>query len=178
MWIIVSGMIFAATAFIACLFLHQRNRSQYLWAPVAAAIVLTFAVFGLSSYVKDQSVAGTTAQSMMASSEITAWLNSTPVVLSGMSGSQAQVVSSGQGVAPVPDLLGGLQARLEAEPDDPKGWALLAQSHAFVGNNQSAEEAIGQAVARGFDEADLRERVSLASRSQQLPSWIQRTLDD
>jgi cytochrome c-type biogenesis protein CcmH/NrfG len=69
------------------------------------------------------------------------------------------------GVASVPSLLTGLERRLESNPYDAPGWALLAQSYAFVGQMDLAEEALAHAVELGFDEADLRSRVESAQRS-------------
>jgi hypothetical protein len=67
-------------------------------------------------------------------------------------------------VAPVESLIGGLERRLEQTPDDANGWALLAQSYAFTGNGAAAEKAVTKAVALGFDERALRERVTTAQR--------------
>jgi len=70
-------------------------------------------------------------------------------------------------VAPVGDLITGLEQRLANQPDDAKGWALLAQSYAFVANTHGAEVALARAVELGFDESDLRNRIGLASQSSQ-----------
>ena len=64
----------------------------------------------------------------------------------------------------VGDLIGGLEARLADQPDDAKGWALLAQSYSFVGDDPGTERAIARAVALGFEEQDLRNRVAHARR--------------
>jgi len=64
----------------------------------------------------------------------------------------------------VATLIGGLEERLEREPADPKGWALLAQSYAFIGNTAAAEQAIVHAVEFGANESELRARVDGASR--------------
>ena len=69
------------------------------------------------------------------------------------------------GVATVPSLLTGLQQRLESDPNDARGWALLAQSYAFVGQTDLAEQALVRAVELGLDELDLRQRVESAQRS-------------
>ncbi|MDH3419746.1 MAG: hypothetical protein OEQ25_02255 [Gammaproteobacteria bacterium] len=69
--------------------------------------------------------------------------------------------------APVADLITGLQQRLASQPDDVKGWVLLAQSYAFVADEHGVEGALARAVALGFDEADLRQRIELASQSPQ-----------
>jgi predicted Zn-dependent protease len=78
--------------------------------------------------------------------------------------------------APVESLIGGLETRLAAQPEDPAGWALLAQSYAFVSNREGAETALQRAVALGADEAALRERVQNAQRSAPPVDWIEETL--
>lgn len=70
--------------------------------------------------------------------------------------------ADGDSVAPVGNLLTGLEERLANEPDDAAGWVLLAQSYAFVGRNDDAARAIEQAVALGMNEAELSERVDRA----------------
>lgn len=67
-------------------------------------------------------------------------------------------------VASVPSLIDGLRRKLETEPDNASGWALLAQSYAFTGNSELAEEALARAVELGLDEGDLRKRVDGATR--------------
>jgi cytochrome c-type biogenesis protein CcmH/NrfG len=78
--------------------------------------------------------------------------------------------------APVAELIGGLEARLANDPNDAKGWALLAQSYAFVGDAAAAEHALQRAVALGADEQALRERVQAARRGPDTQSWIDRTI--
>jgi hypothetical protein len=78
--------------------------------------------------------------------------------------------------APVPDLIGGLETRLASEPNDAKGWALLAQSYAFVGDTAGAERAFARAIALGFDAQALRARMRSAERPAEAHSWIDRTI--
>jgi cytochrome c-type biogenesis protein CcmH/NrfG len=78
--------------------------------------------------------------------------------------------------APIAELIGGLEARLANDPNDAKGWALLAQSYAFVGDAAAAEHALQRAVALGADEQMLRERVDAARRGPSAQSWIDRTI--
>jgi len=66
--------------------------------------------------------------------------------------------------APVSSLVGGLEQRLAAQPNDVDGWALLAQSYAFMGDAAAANGAIKKAVALGMDEQALRARVDSALR--------------
>lgn len=72
----------------------------------------------------------------------------------------------------VQSLIGGLEARLTANPADAQGWALLAQSYAFVGDTAGAERAVQHAVELGMDETSLRERVRLARREVHPTNWI------
>ncbi len=74
-------------------------------------------------------------------------------------------------VAPVESLIGGLEARLAANPADANGWALLAQSYAFTANEAATEHAIRRAVELGVDEQTLRDRVQGAKRSVHPGGW-------
>ena len=81
-------------------------------------------------------------------------------------------------VAPVSSMVDGLRARLEKSRDDAKGWALLAQSYAFMGNQPGAEEALARAVALGMDEQALRQRIQAAApRPQPSGDWVQQALN-
>lgn len=56
--------------------------------------------------------------------------------------------------ASVGALVGRLRARLVANPDDAKGWILLARSHDHLGNNDKAWNAYARARELGMaDEA-------------------------
>jgi len=75
-------------------------------------------------------------------------------------------------------MVDGLRARLEESPNDPKGWALLAQSYAFMGNQKGVEEALARAVALGMNEEDLRQRVQAATpKAQPQTDWVQQALN-
>lgn len=80
---------------------------------------------------------------------------------------RAPATSSGADVqaGSVESLVGRLEARLAAQPNDANGWALLAQSYAYTANEEAGERAIRRAVDLGVDEQSLRERVALAKRS-------------
>ena len=74
------------------------------------------------------------------------------------------IVRSGQGeqLDSVGSMLAGLENRLQDNPEDPKGWSLLAQSYAFVGRMDEAYTAIDRAVALGAERAPLERRVHAA----------------
>ena len=50
----------------------------------------------------------------------------------------------------VASLIDGLEARLEKNPDDGKGWLLLAQSYEFLGRPEDAAGAYDRAGALGI----------------------------
>jgi hypothetical protein len=88
------------------------------------------------------------------------------------------VAPAGGGVqaASVESLVGGLEARLAARPDDAEGWALLAQSYAYTANEEAVEHAVQRAVALGADERQLRDRVANAKRSAPVVDWVDRAI--
>jgi cytochrome c-type biogenesis protein CcmH len=78
--------------------------------------------------------------------------------------------------APVESLVDGLEARLATQPNDANGWALLAQSYAYTSDREGAERAVQRAVALGFDERALRERVASAERRAPPGDWFERVM--
>jgi len=89
---------------------------------------------------------------------------------------QAGATDDAMNAAPIPSLIGGLEARLAAAPADAKGWALLAQSYAFVGRRDDAQAAVARAVELGFDESSLRVRVEASMREAHGGDWIQQAV--
>lgn len=57
--------------------------------------------------------------------------------------------------ASVGSLIGGLEARLAENPDDAKGWLLLARSHDHLGNNDEAWSAYSRARELGMNDESL-----------------------
>ena len=80
------------------------------------------------------------------------------------SGAAPPTIGSSAPLGTVGSLVGGLEAKVAENPNDVNGWALLAQSYAFIGNAEGTERAIARAVTLGFDEQDLRGRVDHARR--------------
>jgi len=68
-------------------------------------------------------------------------------------------------VASVESLIGGLEARLAAQPNDANGWSLLAQSYAYTADDAALERAVKRAVELGIDEQLLRERIADSKRN-------------
>ena len=58
-------------------------------------------------------------------------------------------------LAPVSEMVVGLQRRLEDQPNDVKGWKLLAQSYAYTGDMQNAQNAADRAIELGADETTM-----------------------
>lgn len=73
-----------------------------------------------------------------------------------------QSTSPDSGVAPVGDMIAGLERRLAEEPNDPGGWSLLAQSYAYMAQMDRAAEAVDRAVQLGADREELEARVRFA----------------
>jgi hypothetical protein len=66
---------------------------------------------------------------------------------------------------PIAELVGGLEARLAAAPADASGWALLAQTYAWLGRTDDARKAARRAVELGVDAATL-DRKLLAAHTE------------
>lgn len=61
--------------------------------------------------------------------------------------------------ASVSDLLAGLEQRLQENPDDAKGWLLLAKSYDHLGRDDAAAAAYDKAVALGISDIGLEARL-------------------
>lgn len=68
-------------------------------------------------------------------------------------------------VAPVGSLLAGLEERLTENPDDAKGWLLLAKSYQHLGQTDKARSAYEQATALGQTDAAFVELLDAPSAS-------------
>jgi hypothetical protein len=100
-----------------------------------------------------------------------------PLVQATRAGRRAeQAAADGVKAAPVQSLVSGLEARLAAEPNDGNGWALLAQSYAYMADKEAVDNAVKRAVALGVDEQALRERVNRAMQSAHGGDWVEQTL--
>ena len=66
------------------------------------------------------------------------------------------------GQPPVHAMIGGLEKKLADNPNDVKGWSLLAQSYAFTGRMQEAREAGEKAISLGADSDEMHARIARA----------------
>jgi hypothetical protein len=68
-----------------------------------------------------------------------------------------------QSLPSVPAMITQLEKRLAREPEDAKGWRLLAQSYAYVGDNNEMETAMANAIKLGIPENVLRSQLAIVS---------------
>ena len=112
-----------------------------LMKPLALAITITMLVVALSLYfVVDPSD----------QSDVTA-LHST----SQASSTTSTMPSGNTQLAPVESMLSGLEQRLQQQPDDGKGWLLLAKSYRHLGRMDDARDAYKNAEALGNGDATV-----------------------
>jgi cytochrome c-type biogenesis protein CcmH/NrfG len=164
------GVSFLAVVFVAAsLWLWQKGRLELKGWLGAFALVAWVVGVGVKVHF-DRSAESRVAPAVAALPNI-AWPSSDR--LASATGAQAADAgmppadgSTPVQVAPVSSLVGGLEQRLAAQPDDVNGWALLAQSYAFIGDTTAAEGAVKKAVALGMDEQTLRARVDSAMRGR------------
>jgi hypothetical protein len=161
------GVSFLAVVFVAVsLWLWQQRRLQLKsWL---GAFVLVAWVVGVGVKVHLDRQRDARGSPVVAALPSIAWPSSDRPAASN-SRAAASIAPSSDGstptqAAPVSSLVGGLEQRLAARPDDMDGWALLAQSYAFMGDAAAADGAIKKAVALGMDEQTLRARVDSAMR--------------
>ena len=71
----------------------------------------------------------------------------------------ANSADNGRKAASVSTLLDGLEARLHDDPEDARGWLLLAKSYDHLGRTEDAAEAYGRAAALGLKDDLLEARL-------------------
>lgn len=68
---------------------------------------------------------------------------------------QAAADASHGGVGKIDDMVSALAARLEKNPDDPRGWAMLARSYKALGRLEDAEKAFARVGPELEEDAGL-----------------------
>lgn len=71
----------------------------------------------------------------------------------------ATSTDDGKKAASVSTLLDGLEARLQDDPDDARGWLLLAKSYDHLGRTEDAIAAYGNAASLGLTDDVLEARL-------------------
>jgi cytochrome c-type biogenesis protein CcmH/NrfG len=167
---VLAGIILGAAAVVAALMLFQighsvRKQDRYRTPLALAGLAIAGAIVAVVVTIAGDEGPGDSPRLAGVRVQELARVSSS---FTGPSPALRQVQAAKQveagKVAPVPSLISGLEKRLEAAPDDAGGWALLAQSYAFIGRTDEAESALSRAVELGADESDLRGRVSSARR--------------
>ena len=160
---LIAALALIVVAFAAVsLWLWQAGRLRWRSWLASAALVAWVVGVGLKVHLDRAPQASSTAARAAPS---IAW----PAEDSVATGAATPPETSGQAgmqVASVPSLIGGLERRLAEQPNDAAGWALLAQSYAFLGDTAGADAALRKAADLGMDEATLRARVEGATRSR------------
>jgi len=90
---------------------------------------------------------------------IVAFAGTTIYFVAGEEQSDAVQQESKTNVGTVGSLIGGLQARLDENPDDAKGWLLLARSHDHLGDDAAAWTAYARAKELGLTDAGFEQKL-------------------
>ena len=159
----LTGTIFGASLVIALLMLSRARSSMFegnRGFVVVSVVGLAIAV-SVAAIVLSRDGMNPRAQGQLPDSGIS--LATVESVATRLRPAAPTAQSTSQ-VASVPSLVDGLKRRLESDPDNASGWALLAQSYAYTGQAELAEQAMARAVDLGLDETDLKQRVDSARR--------------
>ena len=178
--LITAVMTCVATAFAVASWylLHHKRVDARVWS-IAAALLLWSVGLGVKLTDNDlEHAEPDRAASPIAALPIEslAWTGDEPRAPTATSIGSAGPPSAAMEAAPIASLIGGLEARLVTNPDDAGGWALLAQSYAFMGKMEAAEQALSRATELGMDEQALRERIAAAAERTQHGNWIQQAI--
>ena len=111
---------------------------------VTAAWVIMLAATGCA----DGTQAPTTEELLELSRSLDAWAAQPPATS-----------KAGIDQPPVHEMIGGLEAKLAANPDDAQGFSLLAQSYAFTGRIDDARVAADRAIALGVPAEEMQAKI-------------------
>jgi cytochrome c-type biogenesis protein CcmH/NrfG len=113
---------------------------------------------------------------VIAAVSVAAWLASTAGTSGNLMNSgqvahattdESTPAQSEQKIASVASLVSGLEERLQKEPDDGKGWLLLAKTYRHLGRMDEAREAYRKADALGNSDATVAAQLfGLAANTQ------------
>jgi cytochrome c-type biogenesis protein CcmH len=76
---------------------------------------------------------------------------------------------SGQEPASVNQLLAGLEERLRQQPEDGKGWLLLAKSYDHLGRKKDSLDAYARATELGIADPEFAKRIGEHSQAISYP---------
>jgi cytochrome c-type biogenesis protein CcmH len=138
---IVIALSFAATPLVIA---YERNNAGFARFPLLAIIVVIGFAIGLYAAIGKP---GLESQTHSAGE-------------SAMAPAPARSATARDRAASVETLLTGLEERLSANPDDGKGWLLLAKSYDHLGRDADAAEAYAKAAALGVTDDTLAARLN------------------
>lgn len=121
----------------------RNSSSGFANVPLLAVIAALLLAVGLYAAIGRPDVAGT---------ESVRHASSRPAAQTATSDDKTRAAS-------VNELLTGLERRLEENPDDAKGWLLLAKSYDHVGRHVDAAAAYDKAVNLGLSDEVLEARL-------------------
>jgi cytochrome c-type biogenesis protein CcmH len=134
-WLIAAGLIVIVAAALVFVLLPwlRKTKKETLSAPTSMMSALTRR--------ETPAIVGGTAIFLFAIALYLAW--SKPVITTPTS---SQIAQNGQMAPEHIELINGLKTRLEQNPDDGKGWAMLARSYAVMGRYTDALPAYEKAA--------------------------------
>jgi len=138
---ILIALSFAVTPMVVS---YRNNNSGFAKFPLLAIIVVIGCAIALYAAIGNP---GTESQTRTAENP-------------GMMSAPVGATTTGDKAASVETLLAGLEQRLSANPDDGKGWLLLAKSYEHMGKDADAADAYAKAVALGVTDEALGARLS------------------
>ncbi len=133
-WLIAAAMVAVAIVFIVRP-LVRPSHSAGLWSAFAAAIVLP--AIAVSWYLEFGAGAEALSKTSSPHPDVDA----------------SQVAQ--KNVGSVASMIAKLELRLESNPGDAEGWALLARSYDHIGEREQADAAYDRAAQLGLDTAKL-----------------------
>jgi Flp pilus assembly protein TadD len=150
-WTVATVMVvLATTAVVAPMFwLRSADERNYaarrLWSTAAVAALVPLAALGLYAWLGSPWLAGAGAGpfASIAAGDAAAPPHHGAAPGNAMSGSAAAGAAgrAGAGAGDLGAAVERLEARLAAQPQDPPGWELLAQSYEFQGRTEDAAGA-------------------------------------
>jgi tetratricopeptide (TPR) repeat protein len=138
-WLLGAGMALIALAFVAVPFFRAQDTP--VRTVLIIGILLPALAGGMYLYLGSPSVESAHPASMVA----------------GQVGRAPPEAAAKKSVGSVSSMIDGLAERLERNPDDGKGWLLLAKSYRHLNRTSDAIAAYDKAVALGEFDAALAE---------------------
>ena len=138
------ALSFAATPLIMS---YSRQNAGFAKMPLLAVIVVVGLAIALYAIIGRPGVSSRVSPASNAGTEI----------------QPSQSDTQKDKAASVDSLLAGLEERLCADPDDGKGWLLLAQSYDHMGRASDAAEAYKRAAALDVTDEALQARLNSSS---------------